>query len=349
MSTLHNHVVFLCHYFHPRIGGVEKHVYQVSRALIKRNYQVTAISSQYDSNLPVNEIINNIRVIRIKLSSNNWHHPSKTELWPWMFNHIKLFKQAGLVHCHDVFYWYLPLRFLLPHVPIFTTFHGYEGVCPPSRKAILIRKISEKLSKGNVCVGDYIIKWYGTKSDEVIYGGTLIPEKIPLPTTTKSALFLGRIDNDSGIHIYLQALSQLKKQGLYIKAEFCGGGSLENEAKKYGKLLGFQKDITKPLLRNRFAFVSSYLTILEAMAHKRLVFAVYDNPLKRDTLLMSPFTEYINISSTSTELAQQIKYYLTNKSAENEIVEKAFKWVKSQTWSVVADQYEKLWLKKVKF
>jgi len=71
-----------------------------------------------------------------------------------------LIQEADIVHCHDVFFWYLPFRFLYPKKKVFTTFHGWEGIFPPKWQAKVIRNISEKLSFGNICVGDFIRKWY---------------------------------------------------------------------------------------------------------------------------------------------------------------------------------------------
>jgi len=34
----------------------------------------------------------------------------------------QLLQNADIIHCHDVFYWYLPFRFLYPHKPVFTPF-----------------------------------------------------------------------------------------------------------------------------------------------------------------------------------------------------------------------------------
>ena len=69
----------------------------------------------------------------------------------------------------------LPFRFLCPTKKVYTTFHGYEGNSIPTKKAILMHKISEKLSNGNICIGDFLEKWYGTKATYISYGATEIP------------------------------------------------------------------------------------------------------------------------------------------------------------------------------
>ncbi len=336
-------ILFLCHYFHPRIGGVEKHVYKVAKELIKNKHTVTLITSRYDKSLPQKEIVDGIKIVRLSLGKGSWQKPGKTELWKQILSRKKIFEEADIVHCHDVFFWYLLLRFLLPFKPVYITFHGYEQQFPPSKKAIFIRKLSEKLAWGNICIGEYIEKWYGTQATEVIYGASEIPEKTRNYTNKLSALYLGRIDADNYVQTYCGAVELLKKHGIKLKVEFCGKGKLENIAEKYGRLLDAREDITTPLFRNRFAFVSSYLSILEAMAHKRFIFSVYGNALKRDYLVMSPFKSYVNISSNAQELADQIEFFIKSPEKEAEIVEKAYQWVKTQNWEALTDQYLKLW------
>lgn len=105
------------------------------------------------------------------------------------------------------------------------------------------------------------------------------------------------------------------------------------------------KDVKPYIDRSRFVFTAGYLSILEAMVRKRLVFAVYDNPLKEDYLKMSPLADKIVITGSANELLRKVNYYLQHPEKEKALVEKAYQWAKKQTWSQVADLYEKLWQK----
>ena len=161
-------IVFFTHRFWPEIGGVEKHALEVALELVKRGHKVTVLAEN-NGNLKDGEIYNGIEIIRIRIHTSE--RLKKFIIWKWLFINRKLIEKADVIHCHDVFFWFLPFRFLYPKKPVFTTFHGYETKFPPSYKAILMRKISEKLSFGNICIGDYIKKWYGTKPDFITYGG----------------------------------------------------------------------------------------------------------------------------------------------------------------------------------
>ena len=68
----------------------------------------------------------------------------------------------------------------------------------------------------------------------------------------------------------------------------------------------------KYFYKYKYAFVSGYLSMLEAMAQNTPVFTYYANPLKYDYLNMTPFKD---------------------------------KNFQIPTWSKVADIYEKLWQK----
>src|SRR5207237_10432020 len=92
----------------------------------------------------------------------------------WRFR--SLIQEADVVHCHDVFFWYLPFRFLYPQNSVYTTFHGYESY-PIRKGAIWMRIISEKLSWGNICFGDFITKWYVTEPTVVSFAAVDIPKK----------------------------------------------------------------------------------------------------------------------------------------------------------------------------
>lgn len=335
-------IIFLTHYFYPHIGGVEKHVLQISKQLTKQHHQITIITSKYDPTLSLSSQYQDIQIIRIP-NIDNWIRPNKKTIWHWIIKHQKLFQNADIIHCHDVFFWYLPLRLLIPQKPVFTTFHGYEGKYPPSTKAIVIRKISEKLSYDHICVGKYLSKWYHTNCHNITYGATTTPSRLAPPRSNNTAIFIGRFSPDTGINSYLKAIDILNAKKIKLNLEFCGGGPLEKKISQYGKLLGYQTDISAPLKRNRFAFVSGYLTIMEAMAHQRLVFATYDNPLKKDYLQMTPFKDLINIASNPKQLAQQIQYYIKHPDKEKLKIKSAYHWVQSQTWEKLTHQYQQLW------
>lgn len=347
-------ILFLSHFFYPHIGGVEKHVMEISNLLIKKGHKVSIIAEDEDENLSQNipndhrlnnKKIKDINVYKIDTGRDDWL--KKFRIWKQMWGLRKIIRNADIVHCHDVFYWYLPFRFLFPTKPVYTTFHGYESY-PIKKKAVIMRKISEKLSKGNICIGDFIKKWYGTTPTMITYGGVTIRTNNKVFRTkdflkNKSAVFFGRLDEQTGLGTYVKAFGILKKR--YPEFEFLviGDGPDKKLLDNRINSIGFQENPEKYFAQYRFAFISRYLSILEAFAEKRLVFAVYDNPVKEDYLRMSPFADFIIIENTSEKLAEKVIFYLNHPDKEQQRINKAFAWVKQQSWGNVVNTYLKLW------
>jgi len=335
-------ILFFTRRFYPLIGGVEKHCLEIGKRLVAQGHTLTVLTETPDKNSKPKETYEGINIYRIPITTKE--KSKKFQIWWWLLNHQKLIKEAEAIHCHDVFFWYLPFRFLYPRKKVFTTFHGWEGIYPPSLKNKIIRKISEKLSFGNICVGNYIEKWYGTKADFVTYGGVNIVQSSKLKVQSYSSkfkvLFVGRLEKDTGLPIYLKTLAILRDR---VEAKFAGDGSLRKEAEKYGTVLGFVEDVNELMQESDFVFTSGYLSILEAMINKKLVFSVYDNPLKEDYLKMAPFGQWIVIEKNPEKLAMKVKYYLKNPSEEKKLIKEGYNWAREQNWEKLTQEYLKLW------
>jgi glycosyltransferase involved in cell wall biosynthesis len=338
-------ILFLVRLFYPHIGGVEKHCLEVGKRLIAKGHKVIVITEKLSDVITEENttLKNGIKIYRIPVDHEN--KLKKFRIWFWLFKNRSLIKKSDIIHCHDVFFWYLPFRFLYLKKPVYTTFHGYESY-PISQKAIIIRKISEKLSYGNICIGDFIKKWYGTKPDFVSCGAVeILHHKSYILNQSKkeSALFIGRLDEQTGILTYIKAVEKIKKEYPQFDFLIIGDGNYKEIIDKKAKTIGFQKNPEKYLLQFNFAFVSRYLSILEAMAAKRLVFAVYDNPIKEDYLKMTPFKKFIIIEKNPDILADRIIYYLKNPYEAKQRIDNGYKWVMEQTWDNLVNMYMKLW------
>lgn len=145
-------ILFLTRRAWPDLGGVEKHVKEVSFHLRKMGHKVTIIS-ELDIGYP------NIKFLGLFY------------IWFWLFKNRKLIYLHDVIHCHDVFIWYFPFRFLYPQKPVFTTFHGWEGAWPIPLRYIFLKRLAARLSRGTIAIGKYIEKFYGIKTDKIIYGG----------------------------------------------------------------------------------------------------------------------------------------------------------------------------------
>lgn len=353
-------ILFLTRFFYPHIGGVEKHVYEVGKRLLEKGHTVTVLTEKitltsiqvYQSNdesAKLTENIEKFRIYRVSVGEENWF--KKFRIWKWLWQNRYLLKEADVIHCHDIFFWYLPFKFLYPTKKVFLTFHGYEGNTIPGFKAIFWHKIGEILTNGNICVGNFYKKWYGTIATKTIYGGVNLPsQKQNIPDRIKEAIFIGRLEEETSIMEYLHALNILKKDKKTVRFIILGDGSLRKKAEEFAKkhnlqvtFKGFVADTKKYITNSDIVFASRYLAILESFAHKKYVIAHYNSPIKKDYLQMTPFADWITIAKDSKEIAQQIKKYDKNLDQIKKKITFAYEWVENQKWDNIVDIYENLW------
>ena len=268
-------ILFFCRRFWPLIGGVEKHVLMISNKLVEKGNQVSVITELDCRNSKIKNQkskTSGIDIYRIPITTSE--KKKKFQIWKWLWKNRILIKEADIVHCHDVFYWYLPFKFLYPKKKVFTTFHGYEGSQTPKWNQILSHKMAGWLSNGSIAIGDFHPKWYGIKSDIISYGAVgknntnEIEKKFDV-------CFVGRLAHDTGIMIYLEALKVLKERGEVYSLVICGDGPQMSEAVEFSQknklnvfFRGFVNDVEKYINNSKFIFVSGYLGILEAFWQK---------------------------------------------------------------------------------
>lgn len=308
-------ILFISNYYYPHIGGVEKHVLEVGKKLLKSNTTVNVLTSKYRKNLKDSEVLSGINIFRISYPKIKFF--GLLVIWvKILFTHLKLIDKAKIVHVHDVFVWYLPFRILFPRKKVYVTHHGWEGKYPIPLKNILFKKIANKLSTGSICVGEYIENYYGIRFDEIVYGGVVQPKRIN--KKEKRIVFLGRLEKDTGLLKALPQIVKYRQKG--YKVDFVGDGRLRRKCEEFGTVHGFTNP--KPYLEKaKVCIPSGYLSCLEAFSYKCEVEVFWQNRLKKDYWRMTPFYNFIQ---------------------ENDI-EGACKWAKRQSWRKISETYIKLW------
>jgi glycosyltransferase involved in cell wall biosynthesis len=250
-------LLFLTRKAPPHIGGVEKHIEEVSKVLKRKGHSIQVISED------------DIKYPHIK-------YLGLIYIWLWLFWNRKVIENVDIVHCHDVFIWYLPFRFLYPKKPVYTTFHGWEGVWPIPWKNILLKRIASKYSWGSIAVGMYIGKYYGIKPNKILYGGLSHINKVDKKEKS-TCVYIGRLEKDTGV---LEFIKWLRKKH-FRKVDFVGDGKLRPECKKYGLVHGF-KNPTPFLKRAEICVPGGYLTYIEAKQFGCKIEVFPNNPLKKD-------------------------------------------------------------------
>jgi len=310
-------IVFLAPKFFPSIGGVEKHALEVGVRVRNKGNTVTVITQRHSKNLKLQEKIKGIEVVRF--DSPKIKYLGLLTIWAYMWKNKKVFLDAEIVHIHDVFIWYLPLAVFFPKKKFYITHHGWEGKWPIPKKNIFYKRLANRLSSGNIAVGKYIEKYYGIKTDKIIYGGVdVVADKSV--DRKKGILYVGRLEEDTGLPL---VLSELQKKSETIGQEnmkFVGDGKMRDECRKYGKVHGFV-DATHFLQKAKVVYTGGYLTAMEAMVAGCEVRVVWDNDLKKDYWTLAPFYKFIKNKDTNG----------------------GYEWVKKQTWEKVAEVYINLW------
>lgn len=335
-------VLMISHHYFPHVGGVERHLDELLRYLKGKKFEFTIITEKFNDELKNVEHRDGNIILRILYRKKKFL--GLLNIWLCIWKLRSYIKEADIIHIHDVFIWYFPFKFLFPRKPVFITFHGYESY-PVTFKAKFIRKISEYLTNGSICVGEFMKKWYGTKPNIVFYGGVNLNKFCPSSGDKLKfdAVFSSRLDDQTGVVTYLETVKILINKLHDFKFVILGDGKYRKIAEKVGIVKGFVNDPSMYFKSSKIAFVSRYLAILEAFASKKLVFAVYDNLIKKDYLTMTPFYKWIVIEKDPAILAEKVFEYYKNPKKYDWMINSAHQWVKKQTWEAIGLAYENLW------
>ena len=259
-------ILFISRYCWPHVGGVEKHAERVADSLRQRGNKVKIISEE------------DIKYPHIK-------YLGLLYIWYWFFKNRDLIARSDLVHCHDVFIWYLPFKFIYPKKRVYLTIHGGQGKWPIPFKDKLLVKIAAKLSNGTICVGDFIPKYFGIKANYVIYGGVDNENvKYANAKLANNIIFLGRLEKETGIHEFINKIKNKKD----YKVEFVGDGSLRNICERHGVVHGFC-DPTPFLQKASICFAGGYLSALEVLNYGCDLWTGADTPIKKDYWKAFPY------------------------------------------------------------
>ena len=161
-------VLFLTRLYWPHIGGVEKHVEEVSK-ILSQKHEITIVTEQYDPKLSQFQTRDGVTIYRIPLLSRGEESVKKWLIWKWFVTHLNLINQAEVIHIHDVFYWFLPFRLPYFWKKAYITFHGYEGHLPTATE-VLWHRLAAALTRGHICIGGFHPKWYHVSPTFVSYG-----------------------------------------------------------------------------------------------------------------------------------------------------------------------------------
>lgn len=340
-------VIHLANSYRPHIGGVETHLQHLIQIHAKKKI-TSIVLTPIDESFSQTKNEENAfeKVFRFPVSHRSgWMY--KLSVWRGIWRQKQFLLSSELIHVHDVFWWLIPFLPLLwlRKIPVYMTFHGYEGSEKPRWNQVFWHMVANMFSQGSICIGGFHQKWYHVRPTFVSFGAATPPSKSK-SKKKNAAIYLGRLSTDVGILQYLEALVILKKMKITIEMDVYGDGPLRFQAESFVKkhrlkvhFFGFQLNASKHLSKYQYAFVSRHLAIIEALAAGSVSIAQYSNEIKHDYLKLSPVAQWISIAKTPEEIAQEIQKNIRLNNA-------AVTWAKKQTWQSLADLYLQLWHKK---
>jgi glycosyltransferase involved in cell wall biosynthesis len=347
------HVVFLARRAWPHIGGVERHLQNLSRALQQQrpDIKISIITEQYDRALPLSEELDDVNIYRFPLLPNQEHPDIKRSAWRGVRQLFPILQTADVIHVHDVFFWLLPSWLRLLNKKIFITFHGYEPPGPPNHRQRFWHQLAELLTEGNICIGGFHQKWYGVQPTITSFGAVdhIKPPELKLDPKTSTHkkqpyVFVGRLADDTGIWQYLYALASRREQGVSVPAvEIIGEGPLRQQLETFVKdnqlpvkFLGSKQVTVETYQKYSASLVSGYLSILESLAAGVPVISTYNSLLKKDYLTQTPFVQWITVAAPGAELTSVL-------DQSKPVSLTAQSWTIAQTWYLLAARYLTLW------
>lgn len=341
-------ILFIAKRCFPGKGGVERHLLQLSQELAGDGHQVKILTAKSAVSHSHFRPINNVSVEAFHTSGGVWESVVANF---FLIRRFREFRQADVVHFHDYQVLCLWSVVLLPFLlffrkKIFITFHGWEGIFPPSRFVIVLRKFAALFASKNISVGRYIEKWYGTKADQIIYGGVdTFPEQ---KSAGNDICFVGRLAKDTGISMYIHAWKLLCQEFSDISLTVVGDGEMREyveevinaESDQRVTLVGAVENPREYMAKSQLVFTSGYLGILEAFSCGRPVVAVYDNALKKDYL--ETFSEdlgYLDIAESVEDIVDNVRKVLQGRGRQVMPIEIASRC----SWDSVKQHYYDIW------
>ena len=331
-------------FFYPRTGGVEKVVFNLIKVLTKKGFDLTIITKKHDSNSPNFEIINGAKVYRIPRKSEN-KIIKMLNIWKWIRKNKKLISETDILQYHDqgTFLWTLPLFSTIIKKPKFAIFHGYESF-PVKFRFKLLRLIVSKLVDDYACISKSIENYYPVKSKNVFYNG--VEKVIPNCKKTKDICFIARIESDTFLMEYLKSLLYIKeKHNINFNLDVYGEGVLRKECEQFVKtnklkvkFFGHVLNADKFIKNYRYMFTTQYLSTVESMANRALVFTITPNKFKEGFAKEILQNGKLGIMEKDyKKLAEKLLFYEKNNDKYKDLIESAANYARSITWDNLAN------------
>lgn len=263
-----NVLMVTAQYF-PVMGGIETHVHEVGRRLVRAGVNVTVLTTcPQASKMARKEVIEGMNVIRVPA----WPAQRDYYLAPEIYSIIRS-KAWDLVHCQGCHTLVPPLAMSaarIARVPYILTFHtgGHSSVVRGSIRAIQWQLQRQLYAHASRLIGvshfeaNYfrqVLRLPAQRFVVVSNGSTLPPIELPMQTTEGEKLIMsvGRLERYKGHHHLITALPRILQRYPEARLLIVGRGPYEASLRELGQQMG----------------VSEWMEIRAVPAHDRLLMA----------------------------------------------------------------------------
>jgi phosphatidylinositol alpha-mannosyltransferase len=350
-------------------GGVQEHVLYLSEELRKRGHEVTLFgpegnASQYKNYHPIGY------TIQVPLPNGNW--TSIQMLKPFSdINKIFSENKFDILHIQEPYIPILGWQLVdSTNIPKVATFHSawddtsiinaLNGIVP-----LFKDKFSQKIGAAIFVSRITQKRWGGLCSDRVsqyiVYNAVDRDSFCPILKIKRKKirlLFLGRMVQRKGVVYLLDAFRMIARKFPHAMLEFVGGGPEVPNTLAYikhhrlGKQIKYRGEIFgKKRIRyfqDADVFCAPYfdeaspLTILEAMSCGCTIVG-FENEAVKESLGSYPHFELLAEQKNTKALAQALTRSLVDSQLRDRIRTWCIGESKKYSWSIVAEQTEKIY------
>ncbi|MDP3027339.1 MAG: glycosyltransferase family 4 protein [Nanoarchaeota archaeon] len=179
-------ICFVTSFFCPTIGGVETHIYNLSKELIKLGYDVDVYVSDMDRDQRINEKTAEIDGIKVRRFKSWFKFSFSGIFFPGLFRGVKnsnadIFHVHGYRHPFNFIFWFTKKPcFLTPHWPVYKGQRDkFVQVIVDLVDRFFGKYIFKKFSK--ICVVTELesswVKSFGVKEKDIILTPNCLPEE----------------------------------------------------------------------------------------------------------------------------------------------------------------------------
>ena len=358
-------VVVAIPYFYPAIGGMEKHIYELSRRLIKNcGMEIVVITSNHNEKKYKEEVIEGIKIYRLPY----WFKIFNTPINPlWYFGLKKILKKEK----PDLINGRTPVPFMADlavalsgNIPFVLGYH-FPSMKDGSFLKDFLANLYEKLflpfllkkSKFIICSSDYVknvfLRNYSFKAETVTQGIDLELFKPSNFRPKNTLMFCGNYTTEiKGLSYLIKALPNVREKNPDIKLKIIGKGNdgfylklirklkIENNVVFKGVIKG--KDLVKEYQKSTIFVLPSLndnlpSVVLEAMACKVPIIATNVGGISY--LIKNNINGVLISPRNSKSIANSIEKLLKNRKLSKRLSDHGYEEVKNfYSWDKQAEK-----------